>query len=105
MTKRERIAEIFEDALCVDGYDEAIIGITEDSCKVVYDLYKMQVIAYEEMKNPENPDEYTFEDACEHVSYNITSAYVGDFTPIYVWIMPDEADIPEFNYGYGKGDK
>lgn len=102
MTRKERIHEINPHAIIIDGFDDAIIGISEDSCKVIYDLYKMQNIEYERIKHRQ---ELTFEDACEYIELNIVNEYYGDFTPIYIWVMPEERDIPEFNYGYGKGDK
>lgn len=75
---REHIAEVNPDAVLWDGLDEALVGVS-DCGKAVYDIYKMELIFARDM---------SFEDASEHVSYNILEAYVGEFTPIHVWIHP-----------------
>jgi hypothetical protein len=75
---REAIAEVNPDAVLWDGLDEALIGVS-DCGKAVYDIHKMQLIFERTM---------SFEDASEWVSYNILEAYVGEFTPIHVWIHP-----------------
>ena len=75
---REHIADINPDAILWDGFDEALIGIT-DCGKAVYDVHKMELILSRDM---------TFEEASEYVSYNILEAYVGEFTPIHVWVHP-----------------
>lgn len=63
-------------ALFVDGYDDAIIGVQLDYEKVVYDKDKMIDILVKEGMDPS--------DAMEHLEYNVWNAYVGVHTPIYV---------------------
>lgn len=75
MTIRDKVAQINPEALFVDGFDQAIIGITEDM-RLVYQIEKMVEILIEEMSE---------EDAIEYLSYNVFCAYLGDFTPIYVY--------------------
>jgi hypothetical protein len=75
---REHLSEINPDAIMWDGLDEAIVGITECG-KAVYDIYKMELIFARTM---------SFEEASEWVSFNILDAYVGEFTPIHLWVYP-----------------
>lgn len=87
MTKREKIAELYPDTVLWDGLDDAIVGIT-DSMRAVYDIYKMECIIYEGLKEKG----LTFEDAVEYVEYNILCAYVGDFTPVHIWVVDDNEE-------------
>ena len=61
----------------VNGYDEAILGIT-DNGQLVYSKEKMAEIVME--VDPEMSEE----DAWEFLEYNTFSAYVGEQTPLYV---------------------
>lgn len=69
-------------AQIADGFDEAIIGVTElwdkEGYIIVYDASKMfQILT--------GRDGMTAEEATEYFEYNIQGAYVGQDTPIYVW--------------------
>lgn len=64
--------------LVADGFDAAIIGITEcGEPTVVYDWDMCVEIlrVRDEMKE---------EDAIEHMSFNVTGAYVGSRTPLFI---------------------
>lgn len=62
--------------LIADGFDDAIIGIDMASERVVYDKNKMiEVLIIEGM---------TYEDAIDHLEFNVWGAYVGENTPIYM---------------------
>jgi hypothetical protein len=62
--------------LIADGFDAAIIGITEGMEPVVaYDWNKCVEILCKDMP---------LEDAIEHMSFNVTGAYVGPRTPIFI---------------------
>lgn len=87
MTKREKIAELYPDTVLWDGLDDAIIGIT-DSMRAVYDIYKMECITYEGFEDKS----LTFEDAVDYVEFNILNAYVGDFTPVHIWVVEDSEE-------------
>lgn len=67
-----------EEMLVADGFDAAIVGITE-SCEpiIVYDWDKCVEILRVR-------DEMTEEDAIEHMSFNVTGAYVGSRTPLFI---------------------
>ena len=65
-----------EEILKADGLDDAILGIEENSMKLVYSKSKViEILMSEDM---------TEEDALEHYYYNIVGAYVGEKTPIFV---------------------
>jgi hypothetical protein len=60
--------------LLADGFDEAIIGWEESSCRLIYSIRKCIDILCEDM------DE---EEAIEYFYYNVQGAYVGEKTPIW----------------------
>ena len=67
-----------DELLKIDGFDDAIIGVQESiERKLVYDIDKIAEILMTEEKMSE-------EDAYDYISFNITSAYVGEKTPILV---------------------
>jgi len=77
---REEIAEINPEALLLDGFDEAIIGMAERinlGPVVAYDVEKILEIMIER-------DGMTYEEAMEFFDFNIQGAWMGDFTPIYI---------------------
>ena len=75
----EEIKEIADpEALCADGFDEAIIG-TDVEGKIVYDINKMIEIL---MKD----DEMTELEAIEYLEFNTLFAYVGEMTPKYIYL-------------------
>ena len=82
MDRRAKIAEVNPDAILWDNLDEAIIGIDVDNV-AVYDIYKMEL---EIMKL----QDCSFEEAVEWVDYNILSAYVGEWTPKHIYLIPED---------------
>ena len=82
MDRRAKIAEVNPDAILWDDLDEAIIGIDVDNV-AVYDIHKMEL---EIMRL----HECTFEEAVDWVEYNILTAYVGEWTPKHIWIIPED---------------
>jgi hypothetical protein len=67
-----------EGMLVADGFDAAIIGITEDGEPVVvYDWDKC-------VKILEVRDGMSNDDAVEYMSFNVTGANVGPRTPIFI---------------------
>ena len=74
-SKVDKIAEMYPDALLVDGMDEAIIGVEEKDGRVVYDAEIIIKILSKDMSE---------EEAIDYYGYNIVGAYVGEKTPIYI---------------------
>ena len=70
------ILETYDDEsfLKADGFDEAIIGVDENSMRLIYSVSKCIEILSQDMSE---------EDALEHFYYNVSGSYVGDKTPIW----------------------
>jgi hypothetical protein len=65
-----------EDFLIADGFDDAVIGVEINSMRLIYLVSKCIEILQEHM---------TEEDAIEYFEYNVSSAYVGEQTPIWCY--------------------
>jgi hypothetical protein len=64
-----------EDLLIADGFDEAVLGIEENTMRVIYSVSKcLEIIEAEGMPEQE---------ALEHFYYNVHGSYVGEKTPIF----------------------
>ena len=77
MDVREEVAEVNFEALFADGFDDAVIGV-DTYGRVVYDYDKCVDILMEE------DDDLEYIDAIEYMDYNVTGAYVGEYTPIFI---------------------
>ena len=62
--------------LIADGFNNAVIGVDEQSMRLVYSVSKCITILIEEQGMTE-------EDAFEYFSFNVSGAYVGELTPIW----------------------
>jgi hypothetical protein len=81
---RDQLARDFEDGeiLLADGFDEALIGVVEGwwagnihGQVALYDYARcVEILIGEGL---------TEEDAVEHMSFNVTGAYVGEGTPAF----------------------
>lgn len=68
-----------EEFLKADGFDGAIIGVSEDfnqPMRLIYSVSKCLEILQKDM--PEL-------DAIEYFTYNVSRSYVGEKTPIWCW--------------------
>jgi len=74
----EAIVEYYseEEFLKADGFDEAILGVDENTNRLIYSVKKCISILMRDM------DE---EDALEYFSYNVSGGYVGEQTPIWCY--------------------
>ena len=63
-----------EELLKADGFDEAVIGIEENSLKLIYSVSKCIEILMRNMPKGE---------ALEYFSFNVSGAYMGEKTPIW----------------------
>jgi hypothetical protein len=63
-----------EELLIADGFNDAIIGIDENSLRIIYSVKKCIEILTQDMSE---------EDALEYFSYNVSGGYVGEKTPIW----------------------
>jgi hypothetical protein len=73
----EKIVEQFQDEeiLKADGFDEAVIGIDENSMRLIYSVEKcIDILMKQGMDMTE---------AVEYFEFNVSGSYVGDKTPIW----------------------
>jgi hypothetical protein len=76
--ERNLLDEIAEGAILLDGFDDCIIGISEqfgEDVRVIYSKEKILDKLSEEM---------TIEDAVEYYEYNILGGYFGEQNPIFL---------------------
>jgi len=78
MTTLEQIFENYyeQDFLIADGFDDAVIGVEINSMCLIYSVSKCIEILQKHMSE---------EDAIEYFEYNVSSAYVGEQTPIWCY--------------------
>jgi len=62
--------------LFADGFNDAIIGTTDDGRVVYSKVYMIEVLVTD--------SDMSVDDAIEFLESNTWIAYVGDFTPLYV---------------------
>ena len=65
------------DGLQMDGFDDCIIGVAERCSKQPLLVYDREKIAESLMK-----DGCTYEEAQEHIDFNMAGAWVGEGTPL-----------------------
>ena len=83
-TKRLLAAEINEEMLFADGFDDAIIGYIERAgmpSVACYDKHKCIEILAEDMP---------YDEAHEYFYFNVLDAYVGENTPCFFTRIIDE---------------
>lgn len=84
---REKLEGEYPELMTADGYDDAIIGIAEGwfeteggsshHCVVAYDYEKCVEILVAQGS--------TYEEADEWLQYNTLGAYVGEYTPVFIY--------------------
>ena len=74
----DRLAEEYPDLMCMDGFDDAILGVVEriGLQTVCYDLKKVIAILMEQ-----GMDE---QDAWDWYQFNMLGAWVGEATPVFL---------------------
>ena len=84
--KQEQIAEMNQEALLADGFEDALIGYSQQFNKVLalYDYAKCVSILM-------SRDSMTEEEACEFLEFNTLGAYVGENTPAFAFFFEDTA--------------
>mgnify|MGYP003111242922 CR=1 FL=1 len=71
------------ECLLADGLNDAVVGISYGvEPKTVYSVHKIIEILME--------DGMEWEEAIEHFSYNISGAYVGEKTPIFIYDLDEQ---------------
>lgn len=64
-----------EEFLIADGFDEAVIGVCDNSMRIIYSVY----ICIEILKSQDMSEE----EATDYFQYNVASSYFGEKTPIF----------------------
>lgn len=83
MNKLELLNELYPEMelISADGFDSAIIGITElKPAGVFVIVYSMSICLSILMDR----DNMSYEEAVEYFDFNVAGAYVGEKTPIWV---------------------
>lgn len=63
--------------LKADGFDDCVIGI-DDKQRLVYSIEAC-------LRTLVDKDGMTTADAAEYFEYNISGAYMGDYTPVFIY--------------------
>jgi hypothetical protein len=85
-TRRERLAQEYDDLWFADGFDEAILGVSRRAGSdplVAYDYDACIEILMER-------DTMSRSEATEFFEYNVIGAYYGERTPVFVERFGDE---------------
>ena len=74
----KRLLEIYEDEELIkaDGFDDAIIGIEEDTMRLIYSVKQILKTLQKDMPEDES---------IEYFYHNISCSYVGEKTPIWCY--------------------
>jgi len=85
--KREQLQSVNPDALTVDGFEEAFIGMARQFTKVMalYDYEKCVDILRKR-------DGMSYEEAEEYMEFKVLGAWAGEHTPVFITCFPDEGD-------------
>ena len=86
--KKHGVPDKIDDGpLYADGFDAALIGhMTRKGVQVaVYDYGECVDVLMEE-------EELTWEDAIDHMEFNVTGAWVGSRTPIFYYFSDEEEE-------------
>ena len=77
--KKDLLYQLSPDVIVADGFEDALIGVGQQFNKAmaVYDRQKCIEILMER-------DGMSEEEAVEYFEYNVTGAWVGEYTPIFL---------------------
>jgi hypothetical protein len=83
--KVDNITERFPDCtvLQADGFDDAILGYDPQSERVVYDAGWCVGVLMER-------DKMSYDEAIEYFEFNVSGAYVGEHTPLFIYHVLEE---------------
>lgn len=75
----ESLREEYPDCLMADGFDDALIGVIDGACRPTVACYDYQKCI--EILMERGMDET---EASEYMDFNVTGAYVGPLTPLFL---------------------
>lgn len=76
---REMLMEFAEESIVLDGFDDCIVGLTEEFGNGPRVLYSVKCIV-----TKLQGDGMTEEEALEYYHYNILGAFMGEQNPIFL---------------------
>jgi hypothetical protein len=88
---REKL-DLDPEALFCDGFDDCILGAVERCSQPSIVAYDARKIIAKLCKQGLSEEE-----AMEHFSFNISGAWMGEYTPCFVWLVEEPPPPPEFN--------
>jgi hypothetical protein len=87
-TIREQVAEVDEEILFADGFEEALVGVSTQFNRgpvALYDWDKCVKILMER-------DKMDYDEAVEFMDFNVTGSWVGEKTPAFARLMVEETE-------------
>ena len=87
--KLELMAEIDPEMLLMPGYEDALIGVMTRCAQVPIAIYDVEKIIECLIR-----EGLSYEEAAEHLSYNMEGGWVGKYTPGFLRQFDDEAHWP-----------
>ena len=88
---KEQLAECNEEMLFCDGFEEALIGVCEQFGRppvATYDYDKCMGVLMEK-------DGMSWEEAIEFFEFNVSGAYMGESTPVFVKLIEYEYNVKQ----------
>jgi len=87
-TIREQVAEVDEEILFADGFEEALVGVSTQFNRgpvALYDWDKCVKILMDR-------DKMDYDEAVEFMDFNVTGSWVGEKTPAFARLMVEETE-------------
>jgi hypothetical protein len=83
----ESLQENYPDCLTADGFEEALIGVVDGACRQPVACYDFKLCVEILVRGGMSEEE-----AEEYLEFNVTGAYVGEMTPLFLhdWRNEDE---------------
>ena len=81
--------------LLADGFEDAFMGVVESfgtAPKACYDYQKCIEVLTGGLRDVED-EVMTYDEAVEYLTYNVTQAYVGEYTPAFIRLDLGEQKI------------
>jgi hypothetical protein len=87
----ESLRDNYPELLLADGFEAALLGVVDGACRTEVACYDYEKCV-EILMTRDGMDET---DAHEYMSFNVTGAYVGEYTPLFLhdWRRESVLDI------------
>ena len=89
---KENYEHDIDKILLADGFENAFMGVIESFGQKPRACYNSQKCLELLIKR----DNMTLEDAIEYMNFNVTQAYVGEYTPAFMFPFDGEWDSVDF---------